>query len=98
MALKKDKAKVLGEVFDEDRIRTFLDLEPPEGVSRDYHLLERAYRGMNAENFATFLDLFIAAGHDLNATNPAGQTFLTVASQHLHAEEYIGKLKDKSAQ
>lgn len=98
MALKKDKAKVLGEVFDKDRIRTFLDFEPPEGVDRDYHLLERAYRGMKVENFATFLDLFVEAGHDINATNPAGKTFLTVISEHRHAEEYLDELKRKGAQ
>lgn len=98
MALKKDKAKVLGEVFDEERIRTFLDFEPPEGTSRDYHLLERAYRGMKAENFVTFLDMFTAAGYDLNATNNAGETLLTVISRHRHAEEYIEALQGKGAQ
>lgn len=98
MALKKDKAKVLGEVFDEERIRTFLDFEPPEGTNRDYHLLERAYRGMIAENFVTFLDMFIAAGHDLNATNSAGDTFLTVIRSHRHAEEYIDALQARGAQ
>lgn len=98
MALKKDKVKVLGEVFDEERIRTFLDFEPPEGTSRDYHLLERAYRGMIAENFATFLDMFVAAGHDLNAVNADGDTFLTVIRRHRHAEEYIDALTGKGAQ
>lgn len=97
MALKKDKAKVLGEVFDEERIRTFLDFEPPEGTSRDYHLLERAYRGMKSENFATFLDMFIAAGYDINATSPGGDTFLTAISRHRHAEEYIEELQRKGA-
>ncbi len=98
MALKKDKAKVLGEVFDEDRIRTFLDFEPPEGVSRDYHLLERAYRGMKAENFDTFLRLFVAAGHDINATNPQGRTFLSVIRDHRLSEEYVEAMKQHGGQ
>jgi len=30
MTLKKDKQKVLGEVFDDERIKTFLDLKHPK--------------------------------------------------------------------
>ena len=74
MSLKKDKQKVLGEVFDDERVKSFLNFQPPAGVSADYHLLEKAYRGMNIENFVTFLAFFKQAGYDLNATNPDGQT------------------------
>ena len=55
MSLKKDKEKVLGEVFDDERVRSFLDYQAPTGVSNDFHLLEKAYRGMNIDNFVTFL-------------------------------------------
>ena len=88
MALKKDKQQVIGEVFDEARLRTFLDIQPPAGVDPDYHVLEKAYRGMGAENFATFVDLFVAAGRDLEARNPAGQTLAQVIAGHRHAEPY----------
>lgn len=97
MALKKDKQKVLGEVFDDERIKTFLDFEAPEGVNPDFHLLEKAYRGMKAENFATFLKFFREAGHDINATNPDGETLLTIANQHRHAEDYIEALETNGA-
>jgi hypothetical protein len=37
--LKKDKQKVLGEVFDDARVKSFLDYEAPAGVSTDFQLL-----------------------------------------------------------
>lgn len=97
MTLKKDKQKVLGEVFDDNRIKTFLQFEAPEGVDRDFHLLEKAYRGMKAENFGTFLGFFRDAGHNINATNPAGQTLLQIAGGHKHGEEYVAALKKHGA-
>tara|TARA_B100000482_G_C12362368_1_gene201574 strand:+ start:163 stop:459 length:297 start_codon:yes stop_codon:yes gene_type:complete len=98
MSLKKDKQKVIGEVFDDERIKTFLDFEPPEGVNRDFHLLEKAYRGMKVENFATFVKFFLEAGHDINATNPDGRTLLSIASQHRHADEYVDILRSNGAE
>ena len=96
MALKKDKQQVIGEVFDEARLRTFLDIQPPAGVDPDYHVLEKAYRGMGAENFATFVELFIAAGHNLDARNPAGQTLAEVIAGHRHAEPYLEALSGRN--
>lgn len=92
MALKKDKQQVIGEVFDDARLRSFLVGLPPAGVDADYHLLERAYRGMGADNFATFVDLFTAAGHNLEARNPAGRTLAEVIAGHRHAEPYVEAL------
>lgn len=92
MALRKDKQKVIGEVFDDDRIRAFLDLQPPAGVDADFHVLEKAYRGMNAENFATFLGFFIAAGRNVQARNREGQTLLEIIACHQRAEDYIAAL------
>ena len=97
MTLKKDKQKVLGEVFDDERIKTFLDFEAPEGVNPDFHLLEKAYRGMKAENFETFLGLFTNAGHDINAQNPNGNNLLTIISEHRHGDDYVNALKKHGA-
>jgi hypothetical protein len=96
MALKKDKKQVIGEVFDEDRLRTFLDIQPPAGVDADYHVLEKAYRGMGADNFATFVELFVAAGRNLQARNPAGQTLAEVIAGHRHAEPYLEALSGRN--
>ena len=88
MSLRKDKEKVLGETFDDERIKTFLNYPAPAGVNADYHLLEKAYRGMLGGNFATFVKFFVEAGKDLNAIGPEGKTFLQVVKAHRNGEEY----------
>lgn len=88
MTLKKDKQKVLGEVFDDARLKTFLDHQPYGSMNPDFHVLEKAYRGMHAENFATFIQFFLEAGRDINATNDAGQTLLEIVRSHRLGEEY----------
>lgn len=95
--LRKDKKKVIGEVFDEERIKSFLQHQPYGERSHSYHLLEKAYRGMKAENFATFLRFFKEAGYDINATNEQGETFLQEVSQHRHAEDYAAALRAAGA-
>ena len=97
MVLKKDKQKVLGEVFDDDRIRTFLQFKSPAGVNRDFHLLEKAYRGMKAENFDTFVEFFVAAGHDINAKSPKNKTILEIVQTHRHGQDYAESLLAKGA-
>lgn len=88
MSLKKDKKKVLGEVFNDEQVRSFLDLQAPEGLNPDFHCLERAYRGMVAENFETFVKFFVEAGRDINATDYNGRTLLAQMAEHQQAEEY----------
>ena len=92
MSLKKDKQKVLGEVFDDERVKSFLDYQPPAGVSRDFHLLEKAYRGMNIDNFISFIDFFKQAGYDLNATNPEGLTIVQIMNQHRQGLDYAAAM------
>jgi len=88
VSLKKDKQKVLGEVFDDERIAGFLEGEAPEGIARDYHLLERAYRSMKAENFATFVRLFQEQNLDINSTGPDGKTLLARIGEHRQGDDY----------
>jgi len=97
MSLKKDKQKVIGEVFDDERIKSFLRYLPPAGVDADYHLLEKAYRGMKAENFATFVKFFLEEGRNINARNPLGKTMLDEMKTHRLAEEYIEAMEDNGA-
>ena len=94
MVLKKDKQKVLDEVFDDERIESFLILEAPEGVNRDFHILEKAYRGMKAEDFEKFLSIFKG---DINATNPDGKTLLDLIKQHRDGTPYAEALKTAGA-
>jgi len=94
MALKKDKKQVLTEHFDDERVKTFLNVLPRTGWDTDFLRLERAYRGMNEENFATFVKFFVEAGHNINATNQQGLTLLQVISQHKKAQDYCAPLKN----
>lgn len=98
MSQRKDKEKVLGEHFDDERIKTFLEFTAPVGVNADYHLLEKAYRGMRGENFATFIRLFAEAGRDLNAIGPEGKTLLQTVKAHRNGAEYAEVLEAAGAQ
>lgn len=98
MSLKKDKQKVLGEIFDDERVKGFLDVLPPEGISADYNALEKAYRGMNIDNFITFIQFFNEAGRDINATNPQGKTILQIIEEHRHGSDYANALRENGAQ
>lgn len=97
MSLKKDKQKVLGEVFDDERIQSFLNNSGPSDVNADFYLLEKAYRGMNIDNFDTFLAMFTKAGHDINANNPGGENLLHIITQHKQGSEYSVALKNHGA-
>jgi hypothetical protein len=92
MIVKKDKQKVLGETFDDERIKTFLDVKAPAGVDADYHCIEIAYRGMHQENFATFIRFFTAAGRNLNALGPEGKTIAQVLTSHRLSGDYLAAL------
>ncbi|MFA5494551.1 MAG: PA4642 family protein [Porticoccaceae bacterium] len=94
---RKDKKKVIGEVFDDDRIRSFLQFVPPQGVDADYHVLEKAYRGMTVESFETFIRFFLEEGRDINARNPQGRTMLEEMKTHRLAEEYIDTMEKNGA-
>ena len=58
---RKDKKKVVDEVWTPERVRSFLSLEPPAGVDADFHRLRRAYQSMKVEDFEDFIDMFVEA-------------------------------------
>ncbi|WP_053981924.1 PA4642 family protein [Marinagarivorans algicola] len=97
MSLKKDKEKVLGETFDDARIKSFLDTQAPKGVDADYHCLEIAYRGMHQENFATFVTFFSEAGRNFNALGPEGKTIAQTVAQHRQSGDYLKALSAAGA-
>lgn len=97
MSLKKDKKKVLGEVFDDERVKGFLQVEGNGLMDADYLALERAYRGMKAENFETFIRFFNEEGRDINARNTQGKTLLQVISDHRLSKDYIKVLESAGA-
>ncbi len=97
MALKKDKQKVLGETFDDDRVKSFRQVMPVGEVDVDFTALENAYRGMKAENFETFVKFFAEEGRNLDAVNADGYTLLQIISEHRLAGPYINALKTAGA-
>lgn len=96
--MRKDKEKVLDEVWTEDRIREFLDVQPPKGVSADFHMLLKAYQSMRADDFEIFVGMFLEKGHDVNATDADGRTVLSFASEHRNSGEFVDILKNNGAQ
>jgi hypothetical protein len=88
MVLRKDKEKVLDEVWTEERVKSFLDLEPYGDVSADFHMLFKAYQSMRASDFALFVQFFQRQNRDINATNPAGETVLQLIAGHQKSSEF----------
>jgi hypothetical protein len=97
MALRKDKEKVLDEVWTEDRVRGFLDLQPYGDESADFHVLFRAYQSMRPSDFELFVGFFLEKNRDINATNSAGETLLQLIADHRQADEFRAILKSAGA-
>jgi len=79
---RPDKAKVVDEVWDETRIAGFLDKPPLGDEPADFSALLFAYRSMRPEDFERFVELFLAAGRELNQRGRAGQTVLGIIDGH----------------
>ena len=92
MALKKDKEKVLDEVWTEQRVKDFLTVKPAEDIEADFHMLLKAYQSMRLENFEEFIGFFIADNRNINATNPKGETALSIIKQHGNSADYAAAL------
>ena len=97
MALKKDKEKVLDEVWTKQRVIDFLEVKPAEDIEADFHVLLKAYQSMRVENFEEFVGFFVADGRNINATNPEGGTVLSIVKQHRNSTEYAGILTANGA-
>lgn len=91
-AKKKDKQAVIDEVITDALMEQFFELQPPQGVERDYHMLERAYRGLTAPDFERFVAIFANRKHNLNSKGPQG-TMLDVISTHRKGGEYAAAIK-----
>ncbi len=96
--MAKDKEKVIDEVWTEARVREFLDVKTAEGIDADFHRLQKAYQAMRAEDFEDFLEMFLAAGHNINARDPAGRTLLSYAKEHRNSGEFVALLQQHGAE
>jgi hypothetical protein len=87
---RPDKKKVTDEVWDDDRVREFLTRTPYPGHDHpDFVLLLKAYRGMRPEDFERFARFFAAHGHDFDARNEAGETFMQFVARHRQARPFL---------
>lgn len=93
MALK-DKKRKEGEPMPEAQMRGLLGYQPEAGENADFHVLMRAYRGMNEEDFARFMTLFREAGRDVNATDSHGRTVRDIIADHRHAGPYLEAMEE----
>ncbi len=95
--MKKDKEKVLDEVWTEDRVRSFLEVKSYDASDEDFHMLLKAYQSMRASDFELFIRFFLEQGRDLNAAGPDGRTVLAIVSEHRHGAEYAELLRAAGA-
>ncbi|MBH81122.1 MAG: hypothetical protein CMQ49_11500 [Gammaproteobacteria bacterium] len=87
--MRPDKAKVVDEIWDQERIRSFLDKAPMgEEADPDYSVLLYAYRSMRPDDFRGFLDMFCKQGRNLNARSNTGLTLLQTIAHHRKAAEF----------
>lgn len=95
--MKKDKQKVLDEVWTEDHVRSFLDVRAHDGSDDDFHMLLKAYQSMRASDFELFVSFFGEQGRNINATGRDGRSVLDIVSTHRHGGEYAGILRAAGA-
>lgn len=85
------------ETWSDERLAGFLKLEPPAGMPTDYSILLKAYRGMTAELFTRFIDIFVKTDRDLNTKLDDGTTILDHISEHRLSGDYIAVLEKAGA-
>jgi hypothetical protein len=95
--MKKDKQKVLDEVWTEDHVRSFLSVRPHDGSDEDFHMLLKAYQSMRESDFALFVQFFGEQQRDVNARGRDGRSVLDVVEQHRHGAPYAKILRNAGA-
>jgi hypothetical protein len=86
--MRKDKEKVIDEVWTEDHVKSYLNVRSHDGTSEDFHMLLKAYQSMRVSDFALFVNFFLGEKRDLNAIGKDGRTVLNIVSTHRHGTPY----------
>jgi hypothetical protein len=81
--------QVTDEVWDDDRVKSFLNMQSYGDESEDFHILLKAYRGMRPADFKRFLTFFIEAGRQPDATDKDGRTLWDIAEKHRQGADFI---------
>lgn len=88
---------VRDEWWSDERVKSFLELETSQDEAPDFHILQKAYRGMVPEAFGRFIGFFVDAGRNINETNNQGESILKIVSEHRNGSEYADILKQAGA-
>jgi len=90
-----DKPKVIGEEWSDERVRSFLAIQPWDAAENpDFNALLKAYQAMRAEDFERFIGFFQENGRDINARDPKGRTLLALIESHPKCSDYAQLLRD----
>lgn len=98
---RPDKAKVIDEVWTDERIRSFLNTRRPTQLGEnvvgdpDYYVLLRAYQAMRIHDFERFLSFFELEGGDLSAKGPKGETLHEYVSNHRKSGPFVQALRNR---
>ncbi len=88
---------VRDEWWSDERVQSFLELDTSQDEAPDFHILQKAYRGMVPEAFSRFIQFFVAADRNLNEADMHGKTILNIVSEHRNSAEYAKILKKAGA-
>jgi hypothetical protein len=95
--MRKDKEKVLDEVWTEDHVKSFLDVRSHDATDEDFHMLLKAYQSMRIEDFELFLGFFLGENRNINAAGLDGRSVLTIVKEHRLGEDYATVLSNSGA-
>ncbi len=101
--------QVTDEVWDDDRVKSFLNMGAYVGKTyvgktyvgktyvgnADFHVLMRAYRGMRPSDFERFLQFFVDANRNLDATDDKGRTFWSIIEGHRQGADFLALRKKR---
>jgi hypothetical protein len=88
--MRPDKKIITDEVWDDERVRSFLTPLAKQGADdADFTLLVHAYRSMRIDDFVRFIRFFVDAQHRLDAQNEIGQTFVEFVARHRHGQPFV---------
>ena len=92
--MRPDKKKVVDEVWDDERVKSFLRKAAPNLPGEpDFHVLVFAYQSMRADDFGRFLGFYLAEGRDVAAKDGNGGTLAQYLVRHAQAKPYIALLE-----
>lgn len=95
--MKKDKEKVVDEVWTEDHVKSFLSVRPFDDTDEDFHMLLKSYQSMRASDFDLFVGFFLTEKRNINAADKNGQSVLEIVSEHRLGTEYADILRANGA-